>query len=138
MNKLEAEKHLREIEGMALQPYTEEAWWYGIGVKFQRCAKRDGADIKKGSTWGKLIYSLWETGQNISLDEAIEFGLTPIAIREAKRKMLDKCICAICGKEGTNEEHNWGRLRYQENKMDICPKCIREIYRKSHRPWENN
>lgn len=123
---------------MALEPYTSSAGWYGIEVSFKRCAKRNGGVIKKGSVWGRLVYSDMMTGQNISREDAIKLALMPKAIRWARYTLLNKKLCAVCGKEGLDEHHKWGWLRYLDHEMDICPSCVKEIYDKSYQPWRNN
>ncbi|GAH62355.1 unnamed protein product, partial [marine sediment metagenome] len=43
----EVEKHIREIEAMALEPYTQSASWYGLTVSFESGRKRDGSSGKE-------------------------------------------------------------------------------------------
>ncbi|GAG47066.1 unnamed protein product, partial [marine sediment metagenome] len=75
---------------------------------------------------------------NMNRDGAVEFALTPLAIRNAKLALLNQCICDICGKKGTYDRHQWGYLNYLGHPMKICPDCIKDIYDKSPKPWEHN
>lgn len=134
----QVEAHLRQVEQMALVPYTLSAGWYGIGVEFKRCPKRNGGNIKRGSAWGKFVYTETMTGQIISRERALELALLPPSTRQGRYDMLNKKLCAICGGEGQDEKNKWGQLRYMEHRMSICPICIKDIYDKSVQPWRKN
>jgi len=140
MIRAQAEIKLAQLEyGTLHSPYIQGISSMGVEVTFIRCAKRNGGNIKKGTTWGKLAYRNIFMDMPLSRDKAIDWIALPAKIKEAKIDMLNKKICAICGKQGIDGKNNhWGRLRHQEHDMSICPSCIKDIYLKSHRPWENN
>jgi len=139
MNKLDAEKGLARIELEALHsPYALSITWMGIEVKFLRCAKRGGGNIKKGKAWGKLSYTNYSMDMPINRAQAIEWITLPTNVKDAKRVMLHKKLCAICGVEGKDDERGWGWLRYIEHRMEICPDCTKEIYEESEQPWRDN
>ena len=135
---------MAHLEYAALNsPYIQGISSMGIDVAFRRCPKRDGGNIKKGTQWGKLTYCNYSMNMPLSRQQAIDWMMLPLKVKQAKIAMAQMKVCAICGNEEMGQDdpinpRRWGRLRYQEKPMDICPDCIKEIYEESYRPWENN
>jgi hypothetical protein len=88
------------------------------------------------------------TKKSLTRKQAIEFALTPVAIRNKRYELLEQSVCVVCGRDKRKEEldinrdciitESWSRLRSGEHWMDICPQCAKNIYDKSPKPWLNN
>jgi hypothetical protein len=141
IDTLKAEQELQRIEREILTPGRSIGiGWMGVDVKFVACPKSRGGNLKRGKTWGRIIYSNYLADTPLTRAQTIDWITLPEKIRAGKIALLNKKVCAICGSEGIDKlfHDDWGYLRYQEHRMSICPSCIRNIYLKSHRPWENN
>lgn len=124
--------------------------WHGIEIVWQPLPLKNGGNIKRGKTWGKIRYydvimgyPLYSLGEHKELtrEEAIKEVMRPYNDRKAFADIKNMQTCASCGAYAILPEikEKWGKLQYhlgedRWNKkwVDICPNCINELLNKEH------
>lgn len=115
--------------------------WAGITLSWVAGSKREGNILKRGKTYGRIVYSDYK-GKEIPRAVVIEEAMKPEGLRQAEKDIQNMLICSICNAVGMGFEQqlNWRRIsldwvkfpgkteqEYDVKQIAICPKCILEI-----------
>lgn len=113
----EAEAYLALLEHDALRPFSGGIGGL-VGVRFERCAKRDGGNIQRGKTWGRIVYTRahrpgggW-VDESIDRDTALREVATDINLIHARFALENVRTCDGCGVDGEGDDNrkHWQRV----------------------------
>lgn len=118
-----AEAHLAALEARVMAPYYTEVTSI-VRVSVERSRKRDGATLRRGKAYVRLVYSrlrrpggAWEY-EPITREQAIsEIMLSP-ELRRARDELENVRLCDGCGALGEGDENreHWQRVVHHVSK----------------------
>lgn len=117
LTKEQIEAEFLKFERNVTRIGGSSSWgWMGIDISWQSLAKSKGGNIKRGTRWGKIHYTIFcENNREITREEAIREILKPFTLRQAARDLLHIYTCATCGVTVVGEDAVKGITRYKFN-----------------------